>query len=226
MSDQGNFASATLKPGESYSFTFKAAGKYPYHDGLHPALKGSVTVTGPPPEVTLSAGAAILGYGGRTTLTGNVSSGDANDLVVITSNPFGAAAQQTATVTTGAGATTPTRSTRRSRRRTATWKATKSQSVTILVRPKVTLTRITGTRLSNKVRSSISYSGRYAFLQRRTSVGWITVKRLYLGPGSGRIFKAPRARGTRTYRVYLTRGQAGGGYLDSWSNSVRVHYIR
>lgn len=146
---------------------------------------------------------------------------------MITSNPFGAAAQQTATVTTGAGgdysyAVNPSIQTTY----TATWKGTKSQSVTILVRPKVTLTRITGTRLFTKVRSSISYSGRYAFLQRRTSVGWITVKRLYLGPGSGRIFKAPRARGTRTYRVYLTRGQAGGGYLDSWSNSVRVHYIR
>jgi len=53
VSDDGNFASATLKPGQAYSFTFKAPGKYTYHDGLHPALKGSVTVTGPPPEVTL-----------------------------------------------------------------------------------------------------------------------------------------------------------------------------
>src|SRR3954453_16037318 len=55
VSDDGIFASSTLKSGGSYSFTFKAAGKFAYHDGLHPAIKGTVTVTGPPPEVTLGA---------------------------------------------------------------------------------------------------------------------------------------------------------------------------
>jgi plastocyanin len=78
VSDDGNFASSVLGPGGSYSFTFKAAGKYSYHDGLHPLLKGTVTVNGPPPAVTLGAGSPILTYGGSTTLSGKVSSGDAN----------------------------------------------------------------------------------------------------------------------------------------------------
>src|SRR5262252_3751475 len=53
VADDGSFVSSTLKPGQTYSFTFKAAGSYAYHDGLHPSVKGSVAVKGPPPEVTL-----------------------------------------------------------------------------------------------------------------------------------------------------------------------------
>ena len=69
-------------------------------------------------------------------------------------------------------------------------------------------------------------NGHFVYLQRRTSVGWITVKRLNLGPQSGRLFKAPHVRGIRTYRVYLSIDQAGDGYIDSYSNTVRVRYRR
>ncbi len=60
VADDGSFASSTLKPGQSYSFTFKTPGTYAYHDGLHPSVKGSVVTQGPPPAVTLDAGAAIV----------------------------------------------------------------------------------------------------------------------------------------------------------------------
>src|SRR5205085_2115365 len=101
VSDEGTFASGTLQPGQSYSFTFKAAGKFGYHDGLHPLIKGSVTVTGPPPEVTLGASSPIVTYGGSTAVSGKVSSGDSSEAVTITARPFGAASvQQVATVTT------------------------------------------------------------------------------------------------------------------------------
>ena len=228
VSDTGAFVSSTLTSGQSYSFTFKAAGKYEYHDGLHPSIKGSVTVTGPPPEVTLGADTPVLAYGRTTELSGKTSSGNAGDSVVVTSRPFGASSvQQVATVTTGAGgdfslSVKPTIETVY----TATWKSASSQSITVQVRPKVTLTRFNRTRLFAKVSSSISYAGHYVFLQRRTSVGWITKGRLLLGASSGRLFKAPHVRGTRIYRVYLNLGQAGNGYLDSWSNAVRVHFRR
>jgi len=228
VSDDGVFASSTLKSGDSYSFTFKAAGKYAYHDGLHPAIKGTVTVTGPPPEVTLGAGSPLVTFGGRTTISGKVSSGDANEAVVITARPEGAATvQQVATVTTGAGGTfsrvvDPSIETEY----TALWKGAKSQPVTVQIRPKVRLTRVGTVRLLARVTSGISYAGHYVYLQRRSSAGWITVKKLNLGPQSGRLVKAPHIRGTRIYRVYLSIDQAGEGYADSWSNSVRVRYRR
>ena len=52
VSDDANFVSPVLKAGQTYAYTFKAAAKYAYHDSLHPTIKGSVTVTGPPPAVT------------------------------------------------------------------------------------------------------------------------------------------------------------------------------
>ena len=77
-----------------------------------------------------------------------------------------------------------------------------------------------------KVASSISYQGHLIYIQRLSSVGWVTVKRVTLGPNSGRIFTAPHIRGYRTYRVVLTAAQAGTGYMNSWSNAARVRYRR
>jgi hypothetical protein len=92
------------------------------------------------------------------------------------------------------------------------------------VRPKLTLTR-NATRLFAKVGAAHSYAGRFIYLQRRSSFGqWVTVEKLNLGPLSGRVFKAPHKKGTFTYRVYITTNQAGTGYLDSWSNAVRVRF--
>jgi plastocyanin len=227
VADDGNFVSSIMKPGQTFSFTFKTAGTYAYHDGLHPSLKGIVGVKGPPPEVTLVTGAAILTYGSSTTLTGKISSGDSGESVTITADPEGASAQQVATATTTTGGSfsvsvKPTIQTDY----TATWKSTASQIASIQVKPLVRLTHYTATRLFAKVSSSISYQGHIVYLQRLSSVGWVTVKRLVLGPSSGRIFAAPHHRGYRTYRIVLTASQAGTGYMNSSSNSARVRYRR
>jgi len=227
VADEGGFASPILKPGQSYSFTFKTAGSYAYHDALHPASKGSVAVQGPPPAVTLDIGAPIVTYGNSTTLTGKISTGDSGQTVTITSRPEGASSQQVATVTTGSdGSFTVTVKPTIQTDYVATWKSTQSQMASVQVRPRVRLTHYTSTRLFAKVSSSVSYQGRVVYLQRLSSVGWITVKRLTLGPNSGRIFAAPHIRGYRTYRVVLTASQAGAGYMNSWSNAARVRYRR
>jgi len=227
VADEGGFASPTLKPGQSYSFTFKTAGSYAYHDALHPGAKGSVTVQGPPPAVTLDIGAPIVTYGNSTTLTGKISTGESGQSVTITSRPEGASSQQVATVTTGSDGSfsfvvKPTIQTDY----VATWKNTQSQAASVNVRPRVRLTHYTATRLFVKVASSLSYQGHLMYIQRLSSVGWVTVKRVTLGPNSGRIFTAPHIRGYRTYRAVLTASQAGTGYMNSWSNAARVRYRR
>src|SRR5919108_2627303 len=55
VADNGSFASPILKPNQSYSFTFKAAGRFPYHDAIRPSLKGVIRVNGPPPSLTFGA---------------------------------------------------------------------------------------------------------------------------------------------------------------------------
>lgn len=44
-SDNGNFQSNTLATGDTFSFTFKKAGTFPYHCNIHKFMKAEVIVT-------------------------------------------------------------------------------------------------------------------------------------------------------------------------------------
>jgi plastocyanin len=228
VANSGAFASHILRPGETYSFTFTTSGKFGYHDALKPTFTGTIFVQGPPPSVTAAVSAPIITYGQETVVTGTVSSGKANEAVLLLAQPFGSSAQQIATLMTGSGGsfayqTAPTILTTY----TVKWKTATSAPVMVQVRPKMTLQRTSKTRLFARVIGSPSFAGRTIYLQRRSPFGqWVTVQKLRLGPLSGRAFTAPHRRGTFTYRVYITTNQAGTGYLDSWSNSVRVRYRR
>src|SRR6476619_747980 len=70
VSNNGSFVSPILGPGKTYSHVFNAAGTYRYHDGLNPASKGTVKVTGPPPSVTAGIAHPIVIYGQQATLSG------------------------------------------------------------------------------------------------------------------------------------------------------------
>ena len=226
VANKGAFASGIMRPGATYTFTFSTAGGYAYHDGLHPSITGAVYAKGPPPSVSLGLSAPIVTYGDQTTISGTVSSGKADEQVLVLSQPFGSSAQQIATLVTGAGGafsyvTSPAILTVYSVR----WKSATSQPVTVQVRPRLTLTRTSRTRLFAKITATPSFAGRSIYLQRPSKFGqWITVEKLKLGPNSGRIFTAPHKKGTTTYRVFITTNQAGSGYLTTSSNTVRVRY--
>jgi plastocyanin len=226
VANKGAFASGIVKPGGTYSFTFSASGGYAYHDALHPAITGAVYVKGPPPQVSVGVSEPIVTYGEQTTIAGTISSQKANEQVQILAQPYGSSAQAVATLMTAAGGafyytTQPTTYTTYSVR----WKSVTSQTVTVQVRPKVTLSKTSSTRLFARFAATTSFAGRTMYLQRRSKFGqWVTVEKLKLGPNSGRIFTAPHVKGTSTYRVYMTTNQAGTGYLETWSNTVRVRY--
>jgi plastocyanin len=226
VANKGAFASGILKPGQSYSYTANTPGGFAYHDALHPSITGAIYVKGPPPSVSIGLNSPIIAYGEQVTISGTVSSGKANEPVLVLGQPYGSSAQQIATLMTGAGGafsyvTTPTILTTYSVR----WKTATSQTVMVQVRPSVSLTRTGTTRLHARVKATPSFAGRTIYLQRLSKFGqWVTVEKLKLGPNSGRIFTAPHKKGTFTYRVYMTTNQAGTGYLDTWSNTVRVRY--
>ncbi|MCL5073785.1 MAG: cupredoxin family copper-binding protein [Actinobacteria bacterium] len=44
-SDNGLFDSKTFQPGDTFSFTFKQAGTFPYHCSIHTFMHGTITVT-------------------------------------------------------------------------------------------------------------------------------------------------------------------------------------
>jgi plastocyanin len=222
VADSGAFASPILKPGQSYSFTFKTPGTYGYHDALKPSVKGKITVKGPPPSVTLGATNPILVSGSTTTITGTVSNGKASEPVIITARPYGGTAQVTTLMTGTGGGFSYTANPDILTAYTATWKTATSQSVTIQVRPKVTLTPYAG-RFWAKVVAPATYAGHTLLLQRLSPFGqWITVAQYKLGQLSGKIFSMPKKKGTFTYRVYLSVNQAGPGYLDGWSGTQKI----
>jgi len=228
VANKGAFASGILKADGTYSYTFNTAGGFAYHDALHPSITGAVYVKGPPPALSLGINNPLITYGDTPLLSGTVNNGKANEQVEILAQPFGSSAQQIATVTTGAGGAfsyvaSPTVYTTYS----AHWKTATSQTIIVQVRPRMTLGRLSKTRLFARLAATPSFAGRSIYVQRLSSFGqWVTIEKLRLGPNSGRIFKTPHKKGTFTYRVYMTTNQAGTGYLETWSNSVRVHYRR
>jgi plastocyanin len=223
VSDSGAFASPILRPGRSYTFTFRTAGTYRYRDALFPRRRGTVRVQGVPPAVSIGATEAIIFHGGETRLQGVVSSRRAGETVTLWAQPHGQASfVQLAVATTVADGvfdviTKPAFLTSYY----AEYRGARSETIFVQVRPRITLmpnrpgwflTRVTGDR---------SFHGRWVYLQRRNQFGqWVSIGRLALGPNSGRLFRTPRVAGT--YRIYMTVNQAGIAYLDSWSGTQRV----
>jgi plastocyanin len=225
VADSGAFASPILRPGQAYSFTFRTAGTFRYRDALEPAERGRVVVRGPPPSLSLAASQSIVVAGQTTTLTGTVSTRQAGETVTLYHAPHGQTSLiQLAAVLTGAGGTysyttLPSKLTSYEAR----WKSAISAQVAVQVKPKVTfLPR--GRRFYAQVSApGASFFRRFVYLQRRSALGqWVSVRKLVLGPRSGRIFSIPRRRVAAVYRVFLTVNQAGVGYLDSQSGTQKV----
>jgi plastocyanin len=224
VSDTGAFASPTLRPGQRFTFTFRASGQYRYRDALEPAERGTVIVRGLPPAVTLAINNPIMFWGvGEMKLSGAVNSGRQGETVTLFAQAYGVASPvQLGVVQTVANGTFefqlhPTILTSY----TAQFRGANSQPVTVQVRPRVTL--LPGKRgwFLTRVAADRSYAGHWLYLQRRNQFGqWVSIQRFTLGRNSGKLFRIPRTAGT--YRTFLTINQAGPGYLESWSGTQRV----
>jgi plastocyanin len=88
VANDGSFSSPVLAPKQSFTRVFKAGGTFVYHDGLHPALKGTVTVIPPrtvwitgngfvPSTISILTGQAVT-WVNRTTANQQVLADDAS----------------------------------------------------------------------------------------------------------------------------------------------------
>lgn len=232
VADSGAFASPILKRGQSYSFTFKTAERFAYHDALKSTLRGAITVKGPPPSLTIGASAPIVVAGQPSTLSGTVSNQRPGETVTLFAQPWGAGSPiQLAVLQTQNGGiysftATPTILTSYY----AQWKTAKTTPVSVQVKPKVSLmpTR-RGYFYAQVTVADHSFAGRYVYLQRKSVFGqWVTVGKYKLGPRSGRIFSIKRRHGAGfdVYRVYITVDQAGTGFLDGASGTQKLRRRR
>lgn len=232
-SRQAGFTSPVLKPGQTFSFTFREPGRFNYEDPLQRRpTRGTVTVTAPTVTATLVPSGTLVAYGRRVTLTGAVSSGRANERVEIlarlcgTTTPTRVAAVQTSTGGAYAVVVQPLRNTAYSAR----VGSTVGPARTVLVRPRLTLVKVAPRRFTVTARASTSLSGRAVVLQRWDGAArvWRNVRTSLLVRGPAATAPTVLSRATfsvavkpRTrLRVTLTQLQAGSCYRPSLSNAV------
>lgn len=227
VANGGQFVSPILGPGKTFTHTFGQAGRFAYHDGLHPTLKGTVVVAGPPPQVTMTASAPLVKFGSPVTLTGSVSNKKAGETVTIVQLPYGQTTKQVVATlqTTANGAfsfgVTPQLNTTYQ----AQWRGRES-SVVVQVMPMIKLPAPVRGSFHFYVTAATSFAGHWVYLQRysTTQHKWLSFRRLVLGPKSGRVFPvsyAPRHHRT-SLRVYMPADQVGAGYQETWSGSQPV----
>jgi plastocyanin len=230
VANGGQFASPILKPGQSYTFTFRNSGTFRYHDGLYPTRRGTVTVRGLPTQITLATSAPVVKFGGQVTLSGTVNNNRAGETVTIVQVPVGQVTKQVvATLQTAANgafsfAVTPQVNTTYQ----AQWRGAES-SVIVQVQPTIKLPFVSRTGYFHfYVTAGQSFAGRFVYLQRYTLARtWISVRKLQLGRQSGRIMgmrfvRSVIPRGRWSIRIYMSATEMPPGYIDSWSGTQPV----
>ncbi|HEU5278679.1 MAG TPA: cupredoxin domain-containing protein [Gaiellaceae bacterium] len=230
VANGGQFASPILGKGKSWTFTFRNSGTFRYHDGLHPTLKGTVTVRGAPPQVTLATSAPVVKFGGQVTLSGAINSKRAGQTVTIVQLPAGQTTKQVvATLQTGnEGVFSFTASPQLNTTYQAQWRGAES-SVIVQVQPVIKLPFVSKSGWFHfYVTAGQSFAGRYVYLQRYTLLRtWINVRKLRLGQKSGRIMSLRFARlsvprGRWSIRIYMPAAEMPAGYADTWSGTQPV----
>jgi plastocyanin len=233
-------AGLVIQPGESSTCTFRTITKYAVSDPNHKAaaFKGTITVKAGPPGSVLSLTAApkVLVYGGRSTLSGQLATGLANQKIDIFAQECGAAAfTKLATVsTTTGGAYTFAVQPRRNTAYEARFRVLSSTQMPVGVRPRVTLRKLAPRKFRVTVLAADLFTGKFVLFQRYSSVKrrWITVRSVALRAGSTLQTPInPTSVSTATFRVkikarlrvraYLTQAQVGSCYVRRASATIR-----
>lgn len=222
VANSGAFASGQIAPNRIYAKRIDTPGMYPYHDALHPTLKGTVKVTGPAPSVAIAASTPIAIFGNAIHVGGAVSPAAVGDQVTIWAQPSGQASfQQIGMVQTTTNGvydfiTTPQLLTSYK----ATWKGKTSAVITVAVQPRLRLQRV-GRWFVARAQPN-KYGGHWVYVQRMNAFGeWVSLKKVTLNGQSARRFKMRQLpHGLNRLRIFITTNQAGAGYFHGASPSL------
>jgi hypothetical protein len=188
-----------------------------------------VAAADPSKSVSISATRAVVVYGQNVTLTGQISTQQSGQKVDVLAKPFGLSTMSAlSTVETSATGqweflTKPTIETTYQAR----WTSESSPALTVKVRPMITLAvvRFHG-RVGTFTTSAIAareFAGDSVLVQRMTSFGPITLKRLTLNGDSTAKFNLRFRHHVRTnIRVVMPRLQAAPGYIAGFSRVLSV----
>lgn len=240
ISQDASFASPILKPGETFTYTFKADGKFAVTDALVKNQRLTVTVAKPVPtgSPSLASAKQTVIYGGSVVLSGRVPSSNAGEKIalraeVVTPNGTKQTSVIAETTTTSGGDFAFTVVPSAQTAYTATWQVTvvttsTSPAVTVKVAPRVGLGVIRKVgryvTFSTKATSAQPYAGRSVYIQRRNAFGqWISLKRVVLRSSTVATRSTVRLpKGLSRVRVLIRQGQAGTGYVAGTSRMLLI----
>jgi len=182
----------------------------------------------PPKSVTISASRPTVVYGASVSLSGKISDSKSGEKVDVLAEPFGTTSLSTLTTvdTTAGGHWTSTASPTIQTMYEAKWKGQTSSTVTVKVRPAIKLTFVSksgrvGT-FSVTATAAHSFAGKFVLVQRLTSTGISTLKKVTLDSTSAATFHVRLHQGRSRLRAVMPTSQAGPGYITGFSNVVAV----
>lgn len=196
------------------------------------SLATAVVAAQPPKSVSLSISQSILVYGRAVTLFGSVANGQPGEPVTIIEHQLpsfsGAEVRAVATVQTNAEGSFSfvVRPVTHTLYRASNGQTT-SNTVSVNVRPRLSLTRIASHRFVVRALAARSFVGRFGVVQRWSlrRHAWISMRRVFFTRAfpsvsptitSRAVFRA-RLGGARI-RVLVPRSQASPGYIAGFSN--------
>ncbi len=190
-------------------------------------LVAAAAATAAPPAVTISLSRPTVVYGGSVTLAGKVSDNKAGQSVQVMAEPYPATSFSPlgppVTTTAGGHWTDVFKPTIQTSYQ-ATWKNATSSTVTVKVRPLITLTLVklaTGS-FSTKVTAARSFAGKFVNVQRLTSTGTLTLKKVILDSNSSATFHVRLHPGSNRLRVVMPTSQTMPGYISGIGKVLTV----
>jgi hypothetical protein len=190
------------------------------------AVLGVVGVAGAakPAVVTISLSKSVVVYGNTVKLSGKVGNHQAGEQVLVLGKAYGQPAftQVQNVATTTGGAWKYQASPQIQTAYEAQWGTATSSTVTVKVRPKIMLALVSRTArkgtFSVQVEGARSFEGKRVLVQRLTSSGPSTVKRVVLDSSSSATFTLRLPKTRSRVRIVMPVSQAAPGYLAGYSN--------
>jgi hypothetical protein len=177
-----------------------------------------------PAAVTISLSKPIVVFGNTVKLSGKVGNHKTGEQVIVLGKAYGQPAftQVQNVVTTTGGAWTYQASPQIQTAYKAQWGTATSSTVTAKARPKIMLALVSRTARKGvfdvQVQGARSFEGKRVLVQRLTSTGPSTVKRIVLDSNSSATFTLRLAKARSRVRVVMPVSQAAPGYLAGYSN--------
>lgn len=193
---------------------------------LTTTLLASAAATAARPAVTISLSRPTVVYGGSVTLSGKVSANKAGESVQVMAAASPATSFSTlgGVTTTGGGHWTDVVKPTIETSYQASWKNATGSTVTVKVRPLITLTlaNLSVGSFSVKVMAARTFAGKFVNVQRLTSTGALTLKKLTLDSSSSATFHVRLHHGRNRLRVAMPTSQTTPGYITGTSKVVTV----